>query len=50
MKSVPYRVNFYEKLGVSPGNVEMAAWVDGLAKIVGQVQAFYDKGEYEKGL
>lgn len=50
MKACPYRLEFYTKLGASPGNPEMTAWIEGLGKIVAQVQAFYEKGDYAKGL
>lgn len=51
MKACPYRADFYAKLGPAEAvNIELNAWLQSLAKIVDRVQAFYEKGNYSKGL
>lgn len=52
MKACPYRVAFYEKLG-SPLEMveeELTKWLAALATIIAQLEAFYEKGNYAKGL
>jgi hypothetical protein len=50
MKACPHRNDFYAKLGPPEAvNIELNAWLVGLAKIVEKVQAFYEKGNYGKG-
>ncbi|KAF8311218.1 GLTP-domain-containing protein [Clavulina sp. PMI_390] len=51
MKACPERNDFYNKLGpIEIVTVELNAWLDGLQKIITQLQAFYTKGGYDKGL
>jgi len=51
MKACPYRADLYEKLGPKDKvDVELERWLSGLEKIVGQIENFYEKGNYGKGL
>ncbi|KDN48875.1 GLTP-domain-containing protein [Tilletiaria anomala UBC 951] len=51
MKACPYRQDFYTKLGNPPAKVEeeLEHWLQGLEKIVKQLQNFYVKGGWAKG-
>jgi len=50
MKACPERNDFYAKLGpLDCVNIELNAWLDGLDKIVGRVQDFFEKGNFAKG-
>jgi hypothetical protein len=50
MKACPYREKFYADLGIaSSGNEELREWLDGLDRIVKQVQLFYKTNEHDKG-
>lgn len=56
MKSCPYRKDFYAKLAADPSggasvtsdkvDVELDRWLDGLDKIVGQMQKVYKEKGY----
>ncbi|KAF4621369.1 hypothetical protein D9613_000314 [Agrocybe pediades] len=60
MKACPYRADFYAKLAADPAggppasqeklNEELDKWLAALSSIVARVQAFYEKGNYAKGL
>jgi hypothetical protein len=51
MKACPYRADLYVKLGTKEKvDVELERWLTGLEKIVGQIERFYEKGNYGKGL
>ncbi|KNZ53493.1 hypothetical protein VP01_3225g2 [Puccinia sorghi] len=51
MKACPYRADLFEKLGPKEKvDVELERWLAGLEKIVGQIEKFYEKGNYGKGL
>jgi len=60
MKACPYRADFYAKLAADPAggpsasqeklNEELDKWLAALSSIVERVQAFYEKGNYAKGL
>ncbi|QRV80219.1 glycolipid transfer protein [Ceratobasidium sp. AG-Ba] len=51
MKACPYRKDFYEKLGSPPEKVneQLDKWLAALHEIVTRMQAFYEKGGYNKG-
>lgn len=51
MKACPYRKDFYAKLGSPPEKVseELDKWLASLHDIVTRMQAFYEKGGYNKG-
>ncbi|KAI5476207.1 het-c2 protein [Pseudohyphozyma bogoriensis] len=52
MKACPYRKDFYAKLGNDQDvvEVELAKWLEALEAIIAQIEAFYEKGNYGKGL
>ncbi|KAG0152135.1 hypothetical protein CROQUDRAFT_719397 [Cronartium quercuum f. sp. fusiforme G11] len=51
MKACPYRADLFSKLGAPEKvEVELAKWLEALEKIVQKIQAFYEKGNYGKGL
>ncbi|KAF5321621.1 hypothetical protein D9619_001486 [Psilocybe cf. subviscida] len=60
MKACPYRADFYAKLAADPDggaaatqdklNEELDKWLAALSTIVTRMEAFYDKGNYGKGL
>ncbi|EGG09934.1 uncharacterized protein MELLADRAFT_71146 [Melampsora larici-populina 98AG31] len=51
MKACPYRADLYAKLGTPDRvEVELEKWLTALEKIVQRIQAFYEKGNYGKGL
>ncbi|KAG8723970.1 hypothetical protein FRC12_020462 [Ceratobasidium sp. 428] len=51
MKACPYRKDLYGKLGSPPEKVdkELDEWLAALHSIVTRMQAFYEKGGYNKG-
>ncbi|KAJ1938399.1 hypothetical protein FBU59_004452 [Linderina macrospora] len=52
MKACPYRKDFYVKLGGDNDAVygELKVWVDALQAQLNQLNVFYAKGSYDKGL
>ncbi|KAK4700463.1 hypothetical protein P7C70_g5785, partial [Phenoliferia sp. Uapishka_3] len=52
MKSCPYRVAFYEKLGSPLSKVEtdLAAWLAALDAIIVKEEKYYETGNYAKGM
>lgn len=52
MKACPYRKDFYAKLGDDQAvvNAQLEEWLSALEKIVANIEAFYDSGNYGKGL
>ncbi|KAJ1960915.1 hypothetical protein GGI12_003541 [Dipsacomyces acuminosporus] len=52
MKACPYRKDFYEKLGGNNDQVfaDLKVWVDALQQQLNQLNVFYAKGAYDKGL
>ncbi|KIK09835.1 hypothetical protein K443DRAFT_671151 [Laccaria amethystina LaAM-08-1] len=60
MKACPYRADFYAKLAADPTggppasqeklNEELDKWLAALSKIVNDMEAFYVKGNWAKGL
>ncbi|KAJ1972748.1 hypothetical protein H4R35_004506 [Dimargaris xerosporica] len=52
MKACPYRKDFYTNLGDDPEQVQqgLEKWLSALETILINLNAFYDKGNYAKGL
>lgn len=52
MKACPYRKDFYSKLGDDQSVVlaQLEAWLAALEKIVAIIEAFFESGNYGKGL
>lgn len=52
MKACPYRKDFYAKLGDDSAKVDaqLEASTAALEKVVKQMQDFYTKGNYAKGM
>ncbi|GAA5830279.1 hypothetical protein JCM3766R1_002853 [Sporobolomyces carnicolor] len=52
MKACPYRADFYAKLGPPTSNVdqELVKWNSALGEIITNLEAFYAKGNYAKGM
>ncbi|CCH45790.1 translation initiation factor eIF-3 subunit [Wickerhamomyces ciferrii] len=52
MKACPYRKDFFEKLGADQTKVleQLTAWLEALENIVKIIFAFYESGNYGKGL
>lgn len=52
MKACPYRADFYAKLGDVQDVVveQLKTWLAGLEKIVSIIEAFFESGNYGKGL
>ncbi|KAL8287466.1 hypothetical protein RQP46_003324 [Phenoliferia psychrophenolica] len=52
MKSCPYRADFYAKLGSPLSTVEgeLDAWLAALDAIIIHLEAYYEKGNYAKGM
>lgn len=52
MKACPYRKDFYKKLGEDHTLVEkqLEEWLAALEKIVAIIEAFFESGNYGKGL
>ncbi|KAF8971092.1 glycolipid transfer protein domain-containing protein [Flammula alnicola] len=60
MKACPYRADFYAKLAADPSggapatqetlNEELDKWLAALSDIVARMEAFYQKGDYAKGM
>ncbi|KAF5101895.1 hypothetical protein D0Z03_000514 [Geotrichum reessii] len=52
MKACPYRNDFYNKLGDDQSVVlaQLEAWLAALEKIVAIIEAFFESGNYGKGL
>ncbi|KAH7100787.1 glycolipid transfer protein [Auriculariales sp. MPI-PUGE-AT-0066] len=50
-ESVPYRADFYAKLGSPPEKVsqDLGKWVNALDALVKRLEAFYETGGYAKG-
>lgn len=52
MKGCPYRATFYEKLNGSKDaapSAELKSWLDGLEKVVAQIDSVYAAKSYGKG-
>ncbi|ODV88815.1 hypothetical protein CANCADRAFT_128776 [Tortispora caseinolytica NRRL Y-17796] len=52
MKAVPYRKDFYAKLGSDAAKVkeQLLVWLSALEKVVQIIEEFYESGNYGKGL
>jgi hypothetical protein len=52
MKACPYRKDFYAKLGPpeAPVDAELSKWLASLGSIIARLEAYYEKGNYAKGL
>ncbi|KAH3663748.1 hypothetical protein OGAPHI_005150 [Ogataea philodendri] len=52
MKACPYRADFFAKLGADQEKVaqQLEEWLSALEKIVAEIMAFFEKGNYGKGL
>ncbi|KAK4053800.1 hypothetical protein OIV83_001456 [Microbotryomycetes sp. JL201] len=52
MKACPYRATFYSKLGPPEADIdgELEKWLAALEKIIAQVEAAFERGQYTKGM
>ncbi|KAM0792298.1 hypothetical protein ACM66B_004987 [Microbotryomycetes sp. NB124-2] len=52
MKACPYRATFYGKLGPPEADIdgELEKWLAALEKIIAQIEAAFEKGQYTKGM